>query len=1182
MKKRLLASLLSLAMVLTMLPSAALAVEDEPDTGDPPQECICETLCTEEAVNTECPVCAEDISACTGMAPEEDPAEPVCAELPGCVDGVHDAACPLYVAPEEETIKNENPSEPNLENSTKENAGSALPQENSGTGEELQGESSSDVLPYGTAYLADNGETLTIVLSQTGTLKNLVEATEGYSAEKITSLTISTEPGASLDFADFSYLREELTHLSYLDLSKSDCLDDYDESNPVEHCIPQFAMNGCTSLETLILPTGEVNSIGEKAFFNCSGLRTELTIPGNIETIGRLAFSVDAVPSDGGKLAGLQLCEGVKEIGYRAFDARPIDGSLTIPSSVELIGYAAFKACGFEGALTFAENSRLRRIDWNAFLGCDGFTGTLTLPDAENLVLSGGTFAYCTGFTGDIVIPDNVVTLGTQTFYGCTGFNGNVVIGDGITEIPANTFTSVTANGTLTLGSSLVKLMDLPDGLTGTLSFPSTLEEIGGYVFLGCTGLTGGLAFPEGLKKIGDSAFRGCTGLNGELSLPSSIEEIGGYAFQNCRQLSGAPFESLDVIKKIGTGAFQNCSSLTGSIYLPSTLTEVANSAFYGCTGLDGVLIIPDSVTTIGSYAFYKCSNLNAITLGNSVITIGPYAFTSLKAGVVVYVSDSGQMDLLTAQNHTSSKTCVAVTNEGSFADYTGLAENALAEPIQDGYKFEGWYSENGIENGNWGDQVSEVESGKCYYAKWSAADPDYDIETDSENVSLEMTYGESIPFATVNVTVPNGGSMDKAVSSDLKVLTAELDGTTVTITPVAGLDAGTYEKTIYVYANDGEDGAPGSTHWINVTLTVKKATPSLKITPSSSSITGGSDVTLTISGLPTGAGATVTASPSVTITGSGSTFTATLPNSSQTYTFTATYTGDDNHSAATATCTVSVDRYSSDGGSSGGSSSSTRYTVSVEDTDNGSIRVSPTRAERGDTVTITIDPDTGYELDELIVTDSDGDEISVRSRGDGRYTFTMPRGRVTVEATFVEITEDPDLLTFTDVPESAYYYDAVYWAVENGVTNGTSASTFSPNASCTRAQMVTFLWRAHGSPKATGANPFTDVSTSDYYYDAVLWAVANGVTNGTSATTFSPDAPVTRAQAVTFQWRAAGSPVVSGSSFGDVASDAYYADAVAWAASEGVTSGTSATTFSPDNDCTRGQIVTFLHRELG
>ena len=176
---------------------------------------------------------------------------------------------------------------------------------------------------------------------------------------------------------------------------------------------------------------------------------------------------------------------------------------------------------------------------------------------------------------------------------------------------------------------------------------------------------------------------------------------------------------------------------------------------------------------------------------------------------------------------------------------------------------------------------------------------------------------------------------------------------------------------------------------------------------------------------------------------------------------------------------------------------------------------------------------------------------------------------------------EVPQSNPFTDVSTSDYYYDAVLWAADNGVTGGTSATTFSPNVTVTRAQMVTFLWRAHGSPKATGANPFTDVSTSDYYYDAVLWAVANGVTNGTSATTFSPDAPVTRAQAVTFQWRAAGSPVVSGSSFGDVAADAYYVNAVTWAVANGITNGTGGNNFSPDAAVSRAQAVTFQWREL-
>ena len=267
-------------------------------------------------------------------------------------------------------------------------------------------------------------------------------------------------------------------------------------------------------------------------------------------------------------------------------------------------------------------------------------------------------------------------------------------------------------------------------------------------------------------------------------------------------------------------------------------------------------------------------------------------------------------------------------------------------------------------------------------------------------------------------------------------------------------------------------------------------------------------------------------------------------------------------------------------GGSTGGSSG---YSISVPASTSikgGSITVSPRSADKGDTITITVKPDDGYELNKLTVTDSRGNELDLTDKGGGKYTFTMPGSSVKIQVSYKEIAEQA-ANPFADVYESDYYYEAVLWAVANGVTNGTSATTFSPGVTVTRAQMVTFLWRAYGSPKATGSNPFADVSADAWYYDAVLWAVANGVTVGTSATTFSPDAPVTRSQAVTFQWRAAGSPVVAGDSFDDVAADAYYAGAVTWAVENGITNGTGGNKFSPEVAVTRAQAVTFLWREL-
>ena len=258
-----------------------------------------------------------------------------------------------------------------------------------------------------------------------------------------------------------------------------------------------------------------------------------------------------------------------------------------------------------------------------------------------------------------------------------------------------------------------------------------------------------------------------------------------------------------------------------------------------------------------------------------------------------------------------------------------------------------------------------------------------------------------------------------------------------------------------------------------------------------------------------------------------------------------------------------------------------TTFTITLpERVVGGEISVLPKYyAPKGRLVTITAIPDEGYVLEELTVTDDDDDAITLTDKDNGEYAFTMPASRVKINVVFATIDEEPEN-PFYDIDATDYYYDAVLWAVENGVTVGTSATTFSPDMSCTRAQMVTFLWRAAGSPKATSGNPFTDVQAGSYYYDAVLWAVEQGITSGTSATTFAPDATVTRGQTVTFLYRANGSPVVSGSGFSDVAADAYYASAVAWAVSENVTVGTSATTFSPDNACTRAQIVTFMYRD--
>ena len=266
---------------------------------------------------------------------------------------------------------------------------------------------------------------------------------------------------------------------------------------------------------------------------------------------------------------------------------------------------------------------------------------------------------------------------------------------------------------------------------------------------------------------------------------------------------------------------------------------------------------------------------------------------------------------------------------------------------------------------------------------------------------------------------------------------------------------------------------------------------------------------------------------------------------------------------------------------------SAPRYDVAVSDGAHGSVSVSPKSASKGSTVTVTVTPDKGYTLETLTVTDRNGSALNLTDRGNGKYTFTMPSGPVTVAATFMD--DNTMLNFFVDVPAGAYYYDAVLWAAEGGIVTGTDAVHFSPDASCTRAQLVTFLWRAAGSPAVNYAMNFTDVDSGAYYAEAVRWAASEKVVEGTTAETFAPDAAVTRAQVVTMLYRfakAQGMDTTQGGmairEFDDFdAVPAYALEAMDWAVNAGVLKGDN-NRLLPQDNCTRAQIVTMLYRALG
>ncbi len=286
--------------------------------------------------------------------------------------------------------------------------------------------------------------------------------------------------------------------------------------------------------------------------------------------------------------------------------------------------------------------------------------------------------------------------------------------------------------------------------------------------------------------------------------------------------------------------------------------------------------------------------------------------------------------------------------------------------------------------------------------------------------------------------------------------------------------------------------------------------------------------------------------------------------------------------SPASATVTFSTWRRSSGGGSS--SSSGSSYAVSVPNTKNGDVTVSPETAKKGDTVTITVTPDKGYELDTITVKDANGNTVKLTDKDNGKYTFTMPGSKVTVSAEFVE---EQVTSTFADVPTGAYYAKAVEWAVESGITNGKANGLFGSNDPCTRGQIVTFLWRAAGSPapKGTVTVP-TDVLPGSYCYNAVAWAIENGITNSLADGSFGAGGACTRAQCVALLFRSAMAngleavtlqDLISG--FGDAAElPAYAVPAMNWALSSRIVQGNGGLLLS-NTSCTRAQIVTFLYR---
>ena len=937
---------------------------------------------------------------------------------------------------------------------------------------------------------------------------------------------------------------------------------------------------GSAEQDEYIVPS-DVTAISDGAFVGCP--IKKLTIGSNVTT-GLPSWSFN-----GGVLEELDVnCP----FGRSTFAQITTLKKVTLGGSITEIPEQAFHNC--TELQTVSIPSGLTKIGSQAFFGCSSLQN-VTLP-ASLTEIGYQAFRDCDALTS-ITFPDSLEKVGDQAFFITTnGTNGEHT--GSLTTVTFGTKVPTLSNyPQLFTGQNQLKTVDMSrctntvisaglfSGLTAleTIIFPTGLTEIGDRAFTNCSGLKS-LEFPDSLTKIGESAFSGCTGLT-YISYGNGIDDIGSNAFGGC---TGVKVIDLHRATKIGEKYDNGSHADNSDLALTHACIRDAKKVKYYLRTVDqansvkGNLEWGDKGAGTGNTTntYYVLKAIDAVpdyTGQTDKPTRAGYTFSQWEA---VTVSQGSTTKNVYTDAHSWSLTSLTVTVSPASANtYVGDAVTLIAtvsEPV-DGFTYSyQWYS-NTSNSTEGGTAISEAASA-TYSPNITAGTTYYYCVVTVTNGSDTTSATTAVVPVTVasqagSVTISNNKTAatygDKpftftyeaskaatVTSSNPSVATVRDNNGTVTVTIVG---AGTTEISVSFDADTDYSAASDK-----FTLTVNKATPTVSIIAEPASLVGGGTVKLTVTTnapkkvVPTCEGVTITEN-------SDGTFSALLPNETKTYTFTATYAGDNNHASAEKTCTVSVTAYYVPGAPT--------YPTTAPAAPNGTVTVTPSNASKGTNVTVTVKPNEGYELGSLAVKDASGDLLPLTDLGNGKFSFVMPASKVSVEAEFVKTAAT----SFADVPANAYFADAVKWAVDKGITNGLSDTMFGPYESCTRAQIVTFLWRAAGSPEPKTASSFTDVSASAYYAKAVAWAVENGITNGMTETTFAPDATCTRGQSVTFLHRALKG--TASGSFTDVKSDAFYADAINWAVANNVTNGTSNTTFSPNADCTRAEIVTFLYR---
>ena len=772
----------------------------------------------------------------------------------------------------------------------------------------------------------------------------------------------------------------------------------------------------------------------------------------------------------------------------------------------------------------------------NAFYNMTGTEVTLITFAEGSKLESIGDRAFRGCDITSLILPSTVKSLGHKVFQACDSLV-SVEIPASVTEIQTDTFDEYfdadanEGSGNVTFAEgSIFKLQD------GVLYDSENLIRVLDW--------QENVVVPEGIKYIGADAFNAYstqTPNNMEtlksITLPESLVSIGKNAFQACKAL-----ESITIpknVSEIGGGAFSNCSSLaTAEILGPVKELTGTTGVFLGCAALKNVTL-PDTLTNIGTGTFNGCASLEKIDLPAGLTEIGREAFNGCESLKEAIIPDG-------------------VTEIPSYA-FTGCLALEKVE-LPEGITSIGEYAF---------DLTAENDSGEYV----------------NENPKLESI---NIPSTVTSIAGNFLGGV-KANGETALIFEGE-NPPTFGLGALDGISGASFNKpTVYypaeaVDAYTSEDSDLVTNGLVSAPVEGEENSNqySLAVSPSATSVYENNTINFTVeSTLPQDATLMVESSNTKVAT-------AALSSDQKSVTVTGVKEGTATITVsiklsdvvlASENVTVTVDER--------GSSGTTRYMVSVEDADNGTIKVSPTRASKGSTVTINVTPDEGYELDKLVVTDKNGDTVKLTDKGSGTYTFKMPASKVTVEATFTQIATEPETLPFTDVKTGDWFYEAVQYVYDKGMMTGVSADRFAPASTTTRGMIVTVLYRLENEPAVSGDLPFTDVERGAWYADAVAWAAANDIVNGTSATTFAPNSPITREQMATMLYRFAqykGMDAVTlqenltGYPDGGQVSD-YAIPAMNWAIGQGLIAGMENGTLVPQGSATRAQVATILMR---